>query len=269
MIHALFSRLGLFIILLVLQVFALFGVFRWFENILPHILGGVALYTVVMVLYLLNSRMDPTAKITWLIIVMILPVFGAMLYWFTKSEIGHKAIRGRIEQIGEQTKDCIPQNAEVLGRLKQENPGAASLARYLNRNDCHPVYDNTAVTYFPLGEDKWDEMLRQLEQAEHFIFMEYFIVDEGLMWGKFWMCWHGLFGLVLEGFGCLIQHGRWENHMIFIWEPLCGIYGYGAAGCCIGAILLKKLPLFDCFVLLSELYCRFRQEPCSTAPKVL
>lgn len=53
----------------------------------------------------------------------------------------------------------------------------------------------------------------------------------------------GLFGLVLEGFWCLIQHGRWENHMIFIWEPLCGIYGYGAAGCYIGAVLLKKLPL--------------------------
>lgn len=169
-IHALFSRLGLFIVLLLFQALALFSVFRWFENILPHILGGVALYTVVMVLYLLNSRMDPTAKITWLIIVMILPVFGAMLYWFTKSEIGHKAIKGRIEQIGEQTKDCIPQSAEVLDRLKQENPGAASLARYLNRNDCHPVYDNTAVTYFPLGEDKWAEMLRQLEQAEHFIF---------------------------------------------------------------------------------------------------
>lgn len=184
LIHALFSRLGLFIILLVLQVFVLFGVFLWFENLLPHILGGVVLYTVVMVLYLLNSRMDPTAKITWLIVVMILPVFGAMLYWFTKSEIGHKAIKRRVEQIGEQTKDCIPQNVEVLDRLKQENAGAASLARYLNRNDCHPIYDNTAVTYFPLGEDKWAEMLRQLEQAEHFIFMEYFIVDEGLMWGK-------------------------------------------------------------------------------------
>ena len=40
------------------------------------------------------------------------------------------------------------------------------------------------MTYFPLGEEKWAEMLRQLEQAEHFIFLEYFIVDEGLMWGK-------------------------------------------------------------------------------------
>ena len=40
------------------------------------------------------------------------------------------------------------------------------------------------VTYFPLGEKKFEEMLKQLETAEHFIFLEYFIVDEGLMWGK-------------------------------------------------------------------------------------
>lgn len=46
------------------------------------------------------------------------------------------------------------------------------------------MYDKTLVTYFPLGEDKFEEMLRQLEAAEHFIFMEYFIVDEGLMWGR-------------------------------------------------------------------------------------
>lgn len=184
LIHALFSRLGLFILMLAIQIFALFGVFFWFGNILPHILGGVVLYTVIMVVYLLNSRMDPTAKITWLVVVMVLPVFGAMLFWFTKSEIGHKAVKGRIEQIIDQTKNYMPQNADVLEKLREENPQAASLAHYLDRNDCHPVYDNTSVTYFPLGEDKWAQMLIELEKAEKFIFLEYFIVDEGLMWGK-------------------------------------------------------------------------------------
>lgn len=68
--------------------------------------------------------------------------------------------------------------------LLKENPQVAALAHYMHRSGCHPVCNRTAVTYFPLGEDKFEEMLRQLEAAEHFIFMEYFIVDEGLMWGK-------------------------------------------------------------------------------------
>ncbi len=46
------------------------------------------------------------------------------------------------------------------------------------------VFENTSITYFPLGENKFEEMLRQLETAKHFIFMEYFIVGEGLMWGR-------------------------------------------------------------------------------------
>lgn len=63
-------------------------------------------------------------------------------------------------------------------------PEPRQLARYVQRSGCYPVYDHTAVTYFPLGEDKFREMLIQLEQAKRFIFLEYFIVDEGEMWGK-------------------------------------------------------------------------------------
>ena len=182
-IHAMFSRLGLIILLLVIQGLALFGVFIWFSQFLPHIIGGVALYSIIMVLYILNSRMDPTAKITWLVIMMILPVFGAMLFWFTKSEIGHIATKKRVEQVIEETGNELSQNQDILEKLKQDNPGAASLATYLNRSHCHPIYDQTEVEYFPLGENKWVEMLKQLEQAKDFIFLEYFIVDEGLMWG--------------------------------------------------------------------------------------
>ena len=54
----------------------------------------------------------------------------------------------------------------------------------MKRSGCHPVYKNTSVTYFPLGEDKFRELLIRLEQAESFIFLEYFILDEGTMWGE-------------------------------------------------------------------------------------
>ena len=182
--HALFSRLGLFALLLILQVFALFSVFRWFENILPHLLGGTMLFTILMVLKLLNSGLDSTAKNTWLVVIMAFPVFGILLYLYTQSEIGHRAVKVRVEHLIKQTKEAIPQCEETLERLKEREPGAAALVKYVNRSSCHPVFENTKVTYFPLGEAKWEEMLRQLEQAKEFIFMEYFIVDEGLMWGK-------------------------------------------------------------------------------------
>ena len=183
-IHAIFSRLGIIVLLLLVQVFFLFSVFTWFGDLVPHFWGGTIAFSACIVLYLINSSIDPTAKITWLIIIMLMPVFGALLFWFTQSEVGHRALKSRVDQLIQQTNTLVPQDPDTLEHLKEEAPGAAGLAAYINRTGCHPVYENTSVTYFPMGEDKWAEMLRQLEQAQHFIYMEYFIVDEGLMWGK-------------------------------------------------------------------------------------
>lgn len=183
-IHAVFSRLGIILLLLILQILFLVCVFYWFGDLVPHFWGGTILFSACMVLYLINSRIDPTAKITWLIVIMLMPIFGALLFWFTQSELGHRALKSRVDQLIQQTNTLVPQDPDTLEHLKEEAPGAAGLAAYINRTGCHPVYENTSVTYFPMGEDKWAEMLRQLEQAQHFIYMEYFIVDEGLMWGK-------------------------------------------------------------------------------------
>ena len=106
------------------------------------------------------------------------------MFLYTRSDLGHRALKKRVNHIISDTKERIPQEEAVLQRLREENKGAASLAHYIARSGCHPVYDRTAATYFPLGEDKFEEMLKQLEAAEHFIFMEYFIVDEGIMWGR-------------------------------------------------------------------------------------
>ncbi len=183
-VHAIFSRFGLMLLLLLIQFFFLFSIFYWFEGLLPHVYGGTILFSVVMVIYLLNSRINSTAKVTWLIVIMLLPVFGLLLFLYTQSNIGHRALKKRVNDIIADTKERIPQSEEVMDRLSKENPGVAALAHYMQRSGCHPVYDKTSVTYFPLGEKKFEEMLKQLEEAKHFIFMEYFIVDEGLMWGR-------------------------------------------------------------------------------------
>ncbi len=184
LMYALFSRVGIMLLLLILQAAALFTLFNWFKDFLPHVLGGTALFTICMVLYLINSSLDPTAKITWLIVIMLIPVFGALLFWYTQSETGHRAEKKVLEDILASTDKKLPQNKKTMVALEQDSPQEASLARYFRRSGCFPVYADTEVTYFPMGEDKFREMLKQLKQAKTYIFLEYFIVDEGLMWGK-------------------------------------------------------------------------------------
>ena len=66
-VHAIFSRFGLVLLLMLLQVGVLWGVFRWFGTLLPHYFGGSVAVSVFMVVYILNSRMDNSAKITWMV----------------------------------------------------------------------------------------------------------------------------------------------------------------------------------------------------------
>lgn len=183
-LNTIFSRMGLVLLLLAVQIAFLIGIFLRFEKFLPHIMGGTVFVSVIIVLYILNSHINPTAKITWLIVIMTLPVFGAILFFYTKSDIGHRAIKKYFYNILNKTKNTIPETPEVKKRFFKEDPGAAALARYMQRSGCHPVYEKTVVTYFPVGEEMFAEMLKQLEEAKHFIFMEYFIVEEGMMWGK-------------------------------------------------------------------------------------
>ena len=137
-----------------------------------------------MVLYLLNSDIDPTAKITWLVIIMLLPAFGTLLLWYTKSDLGNRLARKRLNNLFALTHDSILQDPQVTDALSLQDKGAAALAHYLRYTGCHPVFNQTAVTYFPSGESKWKEMLMQLQQATRFIFLESFIIEEGLMWGS-------------------------------------------------------------------------------------
>ena len=76
-VHAIFSRLGLIMLLFLIQfLFFVAGLF-WFNSLLPQIFGGSTVISLLMVLYLINTRIDPTAKITWLIIICLLYTYTA------------------------------------------------------------------------------------------------------------------------------------------------------------------------------------------------
>ena len=184
-VHAIFSRFGLVLLLMLLQAGVLWSVFRWFGGLLPHYFGGSVAMSAFMVVYILNSEMDNSAKITWMVTIAILPVVGVPLFFYVKSNIGHNALKKRVTHLTEEARGLQPQPLAAAQELAEADPGAASLARYLHgKGGGFSVYRNTEVTYFPGGEAKFEELLRQLEKAEKYIFLEYFIIDEGLMWGK-------------------------------------------------------------------------------------
>ena len=184
LIRTVFSRTGLVTCLLLLN-FGLLSLLGWkFTEFVPQIFGSTAVFTVIMVLVLLNSQHDPTAKLTWLVIIMAAPVFGSLLYLYTRSDIGHRALKKRSRAVIQATQKLVEQDPQTKLALRQQDEGAANLARYLRRMTDFPAYRNTDATYFPSGETMFAQLLQELEQAKEFIFLEYFIVEEGAMWGQ-------------------------------------------------------------------------------------
>ncbi len=177
-----FGRGAVALLLLLVQFGFLFVLFGRLQQYSIYLTGAVDVLSVVFLTYLLNTRSNPSIKLTWCIIIALVPVFGVLLYLFITFDLGHRTEQRVLQGVVAECAPLMDQPQELTDRLHREEPGFWPLARYLREVNGYPVYENTDAVYFPQGEDKYEAMLRELEKAEKFIFLEYFIVEEGEMW---------------------------------------------------------------------------------------
>ena len=179
-----FSRTMLVILLLLFNFFLLFSFLLGLFEGIPVFMGSMVAFTAVMLVRILNTDDNPSVKLSWCILVGVLPVFGAALYSFVRSDIGHRLGKKNVNQAIEESLPHVPEQTEIYEKIRTEDRDFYNLACYLKNSAHAALYSGTGVRYFPLGEEKFAEMLRQMEQAEKFIFLEYFSIGHGYMWGK-------------------------------------------------------------------------------------
>ena len=184
LLSLIFSRFFVIALLLAIQVGVIIVAYIFFMDKVPYLVGIVRFFALIMVLYLFNCPMDSSAKLTWMFIISIAPLLGTGFLCFTQSNLGHRMERDMLKKQIDLTRNSIEQPENVIRELEHDGSGTDDLCRYLKRSGCFPLYDQTEVTYFPSGEAKFKAMLEEMEKAEKFIFMEYFIVEEGYMWGR-------------------------------------------------------------------------------------
>lgn len=177
-----FGRSMIYILMLLLQIAYLFVVFEKLGSYSGYIYALFSVLSSILLVYIINRKGSPEFKLVWVIPVLILPIFGALIYLWSRLQPGTSMIRRHHIDICDRTAKLIAQNKGVMDELEEQDPLTATLAKYMSNYGGYPIYKNTKVTYFPLGEDKLAELLIQLEKAEKFIFMEYFIVEDGEMW---------------------------------------------------------------------------------------
>lgn len=181
-LRVIFGRTAFVTLFLLIQIAVLLGAFQWLGDHIFFVYGGFTMLSAVVVIYIINKRQNPIYQLAWVIPVLVFPVFGAMFYIFLELQVGTRRIARRLDIILKRTKPYLKQNEMVMARLLRESKQVAHLAGYMGRYGGYPIYDKTYVEYFPLGDELFLPFLEELEKAERYIFMEYFIVEDGKFW---------------------------------------------------------------------------------------
>ena len=182
--HLIFGRTLVILLLLLAQFFLIFHFSFSFVQYLPYTYSGILIFTAAMMLWILNSPENPSFKLSWCAVIAILPLFGALLYCFIRFDLGHRLEQRLLQSTIQKSLVHMPDSSSVLSQVRTQDKALYNLATYTQAQGGYPIFQNTQVTYFPLGEKKFDAMLEQLEQAGHFIFLEYFAIDESYMWSS-------------------------------------------------------------------------------------
>ena len=176
------SKYGFSIAIILIELVLIFGIILYMSQIAPIIwVTLVFLISVATVIAIVNRSMSPESKVTWLIVTFV-PVFGPLLYlMFGERRLSKKELK----QLQELNSIAFHENngRQLYLQLQETDKSAYGIINALLHMDSNAeVYDQTDSQFFASGEEMWQQMLEDLKRAEKFIFLEYYIVDEGLMW---------------------------------------------------------------------------------------
>lgn len=177
-----FGRTAFVLLFLTIQIAVFFGAIRWIKDY-AHIVYLISLLlSAFSIIYIFNEPMDSSFKLAWIVPILVIPVFGVLLYIFVQVQFQTRLLAKRVHKTIESTAPYLKQEKAVYEELASFSKRSSHLVDYLNHMAGYPVYKGTCARYFPLGEDKFQALLQELKQAEHFIFLEYFIIERGYMW---------------------------------------------------------------------------------------
>ena len=182
-LNVIFGRTMLIIVLMALQVFLLYWAFNR-VRLMPYFYAALQVINVGLILHLVNKDSNPAIKITWILLVVLAPPMGIFLYLFVEMDWGHRVLNRRLSDLIQKTAPLMPDQPDVRRRAAEQSRELDALARYMYTHGGYDIYENTDVEYQTSGEACMEAMLRELDRAQRFIFMEFFIIDEGEMWGR-------------------------------------------------------------------------------------
>jgi cardiolipin synthase len=167
---ALLVQIG-FLVFLIAGSSISFRYINWALNIL----------SIAVCLYILNRVEKPAYKLTWIFLILLFPIFGGILYIIFLIQSNPWKLSRYFERVRRQSQEYFSLPGDSLPSLLREDPDFLPQARYLQKYAGFPVYKHSQAEYLPSGEAFYQKVLEELEKAERYVFLEFFILREGQM----------------------------------------------------------------------------------------
>ena len=178
------SRIFVFILAVLLQMVWLMLLAWGMTNLATPATWLVESLSLIFVLWIVNKNINPAYKLAWTILILAFPVFGVVVYvLFGQSRVAG-AMTKESSAVLHEIKNYFKESHTVRKELKEADPGVSNQSAYIRDYAGFPLQNHTSTKYYPVGEAMFADMLEDLKQARHFIFLEYFIIHEGKMWNQ-------------------------------------------------------------------------------------
>ena len=144
-------------------------------------------FSVVTALHLMTRHDKSAYKLSLVFLILLLPVFGGAFYWifhFQTTTVGFRRNLSKLEKTARKSFRVAKQSEDPFEQAIASAPESRKLLHYMKQSTPFPVYGNTETRYYPSGRKMLFDLLEDLKHAEHYIFLEYFIIADGVMWNS-------------------------------------------------------------------------------------
>jgi len=138
-----------------------------------------SLLALILVIRLQSQDTTSALKLPWIMLILAFPVMGLSLYLMLSVFADLGKTGKRLRSVQKMSRRNLPEGEHLVEAMEKENPAAANLSRYLLRFAQAPLYDHTQAQYFAEAKDAFQCLKEDLKKANKYIFMEYFIVEDG------------------------------------------------------------------------------------------
>lgn len=180
----LFNRVVVTGLLILLQLSIILFWILTFTNEFIYFYFFSLILGLAMVIYILGRTDNPSFKLAWAITILVLPIFGGLLYIIFGGNKVRRRLKRKIENNYEDIINHFDKNDNLIDEIADVNKSVANQVKYIKNTSKFPIYKNTSTKYFSCGEDFFPVYLEELKKARKFIFMEYFIISKGKMWSE-------------------------------------------------------------------------------------